>query len=109
MNKRLLRKPGFTLVEVMIVVSIVGILAALAIPKFIRAGEITKENICAVNIRDIEGALNRYNIDYPTIAFDAITMANLVGDYITSEPECPALGTYSWDAAGLADCSEHSS
>lgn len=93
----------------MVAVSIIGILAALAIPKFIRAGEITKENICAVNIRDIEGALNRYNIDYPTIAFDAITMADLVGDYINTEPECPSAGTYSWDAVGLATCSEHDS
>ena len=104
-----LRNLGFTLVEIMVVVSVIGTLAALAIPKFMRAREVTKQNICALNIRRIEGALNRYNIDYPTVAFDAVTMDNLVGNYINTEPECPSAGTYSWDAVGLATCSEHDS
>jgi prepilin-type N-terminal cleavage/methylation domain-containing protein len=50
------RKQGFTLVEIMIVVAIIGLLAAAAIPSFVRARENSREKVCVNNLRQLHGA-----------------------------------------------------
>jgi prepilin-type N-terminal cleavage/methylation domain-containing protein len=56
MKARMGRTSGFTLVEIMIVVGIVGMLAAIAIPNFIRARTRSQANACINNLRQIEAA-----------------------------------------------------
>ena len=57
------RKSGFTLVEIMIVVAIIGLLAAIAIPNFVRAREQAQLQSILNNLRVIEGAKDQYALE----------------------------------------------
>ena len=98
--KKFLGKGGFTLVEIMIVVAIIGLLAAVAIPNFVRARERAQTNACIANLKQMDGAKTLYALDSGLTTGDAVTMGNLVTDYIKTTPVCPAGGTYTLNAVG---------
>jgi len=92
-------KKGFTLVEIMIVVAIIGLLAAIAIPSFMKARTTSQKNACINNLRQIESAKDQYSIEagrtngWSFGADDAVAFSNLVGvsaGYIKANPACPA-------------------
>jgi prepilin-type N-terminal cleavage/methylation domain-containing protein len=60
---------GFTLVEIMIVVAIVGLLGALAVPAFAKARRTSLRQKCILNMRAVFDACIRYEMDYHTTLF----------------------------------------
>jgi prepilin-type N-terminal cleavage/methylation domain-containing protein len=90
------RKSGFTLVEIMIVVAIIGLLAAIAIPNFIKARESSQKNACIANLKQIDGAKNTWALENKKVSSETPATTALYGAtlYIRDEPSCPAAGVY---------------
>ena len=106
----MLRKKGFTLVEIMIVVAIIGIIIAIAIPSFIRARETSRSRACQENLAKIDGAKEQYALDENLGQDGAVAMSDLVGAtlYLKREPECPADGAYTVNNIGTDPTCDYS-
>ena len=91
-NKK--REKGFTLIEIMIVVLIIAILLAIAIPNFLHAREASRAKSCQGNMRQVETAKEQWAMDTKAASTATPTMTELTTDYIKSTPACPSSGTY---------------
>ncbi len=101
MRIRKTQSGGFTLVEIMIVIAIIGMLAAVAIPNFVKAREKAQTTACISNLQQLEGAINTWALSNKKGSGDAVTMDDIKNsgfirlDASGNIPGCPGGGTYS--------------
>jgi len=88
-------RAAFTLIEIMIVVLIIGILLAIAVPNFIKTRETTRTKACVENLHKLQGAKEMWAMDNNAPQDTTVNGAtDLVPEYLRLLPTCPSGGTY---------------
>lgn len=100
---------GFTLVEIMIVMAIMGIVVAIAAPTWFRQREISRSAACQENLTKIQGSMEQYALEFRLPQGGAVNFPqdlispNNVGagnGYLRAVPNCPSSGVYATGGIG---------
>lgn len=88
------KRKAFTLVEIMIVVLIIGILLAIAVPNFIKARQNSRLQTIVGNLKQIESAKEQWAMDKGMTSTDEPAEADLVPEFMKVWPTGPVTGDY---------------
>lgn len=86
------RSSGFTLVEIMIVVAIIGLLASIAVPNYMDSRKKAQMNVCINNLRQIEGAIERWALETHKDEGQPVCYGD-IRSYLKNVVACPSGGT----------------
>jgi prepilin-type N-terminal cleavage/methylation domain-containing protein len=86
------RQGGFTLVEIMIVVAIIGLLASIAIPNYVRSRKAAQKTTCVSNLQAIDGAIENWALEGKKAAGQAVTFED-ISAYLNHKVVCPSGGS----------------
>lgn len=99
-------RSGFTLIEIMIVIAILGIIIGIAGPTWLRQRSLSQQRVCQENMAKIDGAKEQWALEKNQPGSATPGWADLVADdgagYLKTQPSCPANGTYALGAVGQA-------
>ncbi|WP_339063516.1 prepilin-type N-terminal cleavage/methylation domain-containing protein [Tepidibacillus marianensis] len=88
---------GFTLVEILVVIFIIGVILAIATPNMKASGEKAQAKVCLANQKLIQVQLDNYYLENNQYPSSATFVADLAKDgYLNTIVECPSGGTYSF-------------
>ncbi len=83
---------GFTMIEIMIVVALVGLLAAIAIPNYVKSRGSAQLNACISNLQQIDGAIQSWALDMKRTSGESVNYEDF-SSYLKHSVLCPAGGT----------------
>lgn len=92
---------GFTLLEIMIVVGVIGLLAAIAMPAVMKARTRSQQTACINNLRQIESGKEQWALENRKVnGSDVVT--GEIDQYMRIPPMCQGGGAYTYDKVGTA-------
>ncbi len=99
-----MQKRAFTLIEILIVILIIGILLAIAIPQFVRARSSSQQKSCVANLRRISDAKELFAQETGLSTGDMVVIGDIFPTYLKAPtfPQCPGGGTYTINVVGSA-------
>ena len=95
-------KSGFSLLEIMIVVTIIGFLAGLAFPAFMKARSTSQRTRCIDNLRQIDGAKDQWAVEnYANNGDEVVGGETAIAPFFKRGwPTCPGGGGYTLNPVG---------
>jgi prepilin-type N-terminal cleavage/methylation domain-containing protein len=94
------KRGGFTLVEIMIVVLIIGILMSIAAPNYVQARNNSRKAICIGNLKQIDSSKEQFAMDTKLDSGATVNWSDLAPTYMKPQPTCPSGGTYTIAVVG---------
>ena len=91
---------AFSMIELMVVIAIIGLLSAIAIPAFMKASLSARQKACVSNLEQVDSAIQQWAIDTKSLPENVVTHTNLLS-YLRELPTCPSpaanAGTFATD------------
>jgi prepilin-type N-terminal cleavage/methylation domain-containing protein len=96
---------GFTLVEIMIAIAIIGLLAGISIPNFLKARSVAQADTCISHLREIDTATQEWALENKKNEHQAVIYADIL-PYLKGNMTCPTGGSSFLDSYNLTVVSE---
>ena len=107
-NSKIKRQRGFTLVEIMMVILVIGMITTMAAPQWLKARETARRSQCMSNLMNMDTAKEQWAMENKKTTGDPCAFSDLVGPtlYLKNTPVCPSGGTYDLKpVSSVATCS----